>query len=135
MLKKIFFFVLFAAIIGGGVGYYLWTKPHENMQLKKADFAMSAVEFGATYDEAKHLNKMVEVTGKIAEVVNEIVGEQHNVTLNIETGKPDLTLTCPLDPFLVQAKEFKEGATVRIKGICLGKDMFDIKFDRCVIVP
>lgn len=137
MLKKILFFVLFAAIVGGGIGYYLWTKPHEDMHIKKADFALNAVDFANNYDDAKYLNKMVEITGKVAEVAHETVGEQHNITLTIETGKPDLSITCPLDPFSGQPKNFQQGQIVRLKGICLGKDMLvlDIKFDRCIIMP
>lgn len=131
MLKKFLYILLVAAVLGGGIGYYLWTKPHEDMHIKKADFALAAADFVKNYDDAKYLNKMVEITGTVLEVAHETVGEQHNITLVIETGQPDLAITCPLDPFSGQPKNFQQGQTVRLKGICLGNDLLD----RCVIVP
>ncbi len=130
MWKKIGIFVAIAALVGGIVIYKMWTQPHADMLSQKADIATEAAALATNYDDAKFLNKTVEISGKIAEVVH----TDSLVVLTLE-GTGDFTINCPLDPFSKQKTDFTAGQTVKLKGICLGKDLLDIKFDRCVVIP
>lgn len=71
MIKKILVVLILLAIIGGGVGYYLFTKKVPGLEDVQADYKLSADEL---YDQlsaneqeatAKYSDKVIEVSGKI----------------------------------------------------------------------
>ena len=137
MLKKLLIFGAIAAVLGGGVGYYMWNKPHA--EIGAPDFTTTATalaaEFGA--DEVAASKKyvgstdnmiVVQVSGTIASVQNDTSG----ISLGLETGDPINGISCVLDKFTKQNKtDFKVGETVVLKGVCTGK-LSDVVIDRCV---
>jgi tRNA_anti-like len=137
MLKKIFFVGLLLAAVGGGVGYYLWNKPHAS--IGKPDITTTAVELAAAFgkdedaatkkfmgDAAKTL--IIQVSGKILEVKNDTSG----ISLSLDTGDPINGVSCVLDKFTKQPRtDYKVGEDVTLKGICTGK-LSDVVIDRCV---
>jgi hypothetical protein len=137
MLKKLLMFGIVAAVIGGGVGYYMWNKPHA--EIGEPNFTTTATELSAEFvaDETKATEKyvgsmdkmiVVKVSGTIADVKNDTSG----VSIELETGDPMNGVSCVLDKFTKQAKtDFKVGETVTLKGICTGK-LTDVVIDRCV---
>jgi hypothetical protein len=137
MLKKILLFGCLAAVIGGGVGYYMWNKPHA--EIGQPNFTTTATALAAEFsaDEAKATEKyvgtmdkmvVVQVSGTIASVENDTSG----VSIALETGDPINGVSCVLDKFTKQAKtDFKVGEPITLKGICTGK-LTDVVIDRCV---
>jgi tRNA_anti-like len=137
MIKKLLIFGCFAALIGGGVGYYMWNKPHA--EIGQPNFTTTATELAAefTADESKATEKyvgsmdkmiVVQVSGTVASVENDTSG----VSISLETGDPMNGVSCVLDKFTKQAKtDFKVGEAVTLKGICTGK-LSDVVIDRCV---
>jgi hypothetical protein len=137
MIKKLLIFGCIAAVIGGGVGYYMWNKPHA--EIGQPNFTTTATELAAEFaaDEAKATEKyvgsmdkmiVVQVSGTIASVEKDTSG----ISIGLETGDPINGVSCVLDKFSKQAKtEFKVGDAITLKGICTGK-LTDVVIDRCV---
>lgn len=137
MLKKILLFGLVALVIGGGVGYYMWNKPHE--AIGKANFTITATDLAAEFEKdetaatAKYVGKdgnmvVVQVSGKIADVKNDTSG----ITIALDSGDPINGVSCVLDRFTKQARtDYKVGEEVKLKGLCTGK-LSDVVIDRCV---
>lgn len=135
-MKRLFYFLLAVAIIGGSVGYYLWNKPQKNMQTAKADMAIDATALFNEFanDEiaanAKYLDKTVAVSGKVKETTK---SDDGTVKVSLNTGS-DFGVLCELDPLSKHPRtDFTEGETVTFKGICTGLN-FDVQLTRCVEV-
>jgi tRNA_anti-like len=139
MLKKILLIGAVLAGVGGGVGYYMWNKPHA--AIGKPDITTTATELAAEFgkDENAATKKfmgdasktlIIQVSGKISEVKNDTSG----IALALETGDPINGVSCVLDKFTKQPRtDYKVGEEVTLKGICTGK-LSDVVIDRCVPV-
>jgi chorismate synthase len=139
MLKKILILGAVLAGIGGGVGYYMWNKPHAT--IGKPDVAITAIELAAEFgkDENAATKKfmgdasktlIIQVSGKISEVKNDTSG----IALALDTGDPINGVSCLLDKYTKQPRtDYKVGEDVTLKGICTGK-LSDVVIDRCVPV-
>lgn len=135
-MKRALYFLLALACFAGAIGYYLWNKPHQNMQTAKADMAIDAAalfsEFTADQAAAtaKYLGKTVAVSGKVKETTKMDDG---TVKVNLETGS-DFGVLCELDPLSKHPRtDFIAGETATFKGICTGFN-FDVQLTRCVEV-
>ncbi len=135
MLKRIIQFGLIALLIGGGVGYYMWNKPHD--AIGTPTITTTAAELSAEFEKdetaatAKYVGEkiIVQISGKIADVKNDTSG----ITIGLDTGDPLNGVSCVLDKFTKQIRsDFKVGEDIKLKGICLGKNM-DVNIDRCVV--
>ena len=136
MLKKILLLLLAGGLVGGSVGYYLWTKKVPSMQGQKPDFEISAEQLFAEFsnDEtvatAKYAGKIVAVTGKVRESSKL---EDGTPKVILETGN-DFGISCEFDPNTKHTRtEFQPGATLIIKGECAGLN-FDVQLARCAVV-
>lgn len=134
MVKRIILALLALAVLGGGVGLYLYNKPHEDMQSAKAELAVDAAalysEFAAdeTAAGAKYFNKPIAVRGTVREATK---GEDGAVKVLLETGG-EFVVLCELDPLSKHPRtDFAAGETVTMKGLCAGYS-FDVQLSRCV---
>ncbi len=139
MFKKILQFALIVILIGGGIGYYMWNKPHET--IGKPNLMVTATDLVGEFDndEAEAMKKyvggdgktiVVQVSGKIVAVKNDTSG----ITIALDTGDPLNGVSCVLDHFTKHPRtDFKVGDEVKLKGLCTGK-LSDVVIDRCVIV-
>jgi hypothetical protein len=130
MRNKIIISVLALAIGGGIFGYLQWNKPHSDMNEAKADLSISADMLMKEYDETKYLNKTVQVSG----IIKEVVKENGATSIKLEANDPVGDVSCELDKFTIQKeKTYNVGDKITMKGICTGK-LMDIVIDRCVLV-
>ena len=137
MLKRILQFGLIALLIGAGIGYYMWNKPHET--IGKPSIVTTAKEIMSEFDadENQAMKKyvsqdgnpiVVQVSGKIVDVKNDTSG----ITIALDTGDPMNGVSCVLDRFTKQPRtDYKVGEEVKFKGLCTGK-LSDVVIDRCV---
>lgn len=137
-MKKFLVLVVVFAIVGGGVGYYLWNKPHDSVSKKKPDFTMTPAQLLADFqnDEdaanAKYLDKVIQLNGTILEIVP---GEGLAMQVVLETGDLMARVSCVMEEGYAEflERKLKKGDAVSIKGFCTGMVM-DVVVDRCAIV-
>ena len=139
MLNRMLQFGLIVLVIGGGIGFYMWTKPHES--IGNPNFTLTASEIVAEFDkdEAEAMKKyvgrdgnmiVVQVSGKISDVKSDTSG----ITLALDTGDPINGVSCVLDQFTKHPRtDFKVGDDIKLKGLVTGK-LSDVVIDRCVEV-
>lgn len=137
-MKRILYLLLAAAVVAAGVGYYLWHKPHENMEKAKAEMTCQSPEIFHEFEadeaaaNAKYLNKTIAVCGNVKEVSK---GENGTMRVSLDCGGDGMFgIACELDPLSKHPRtDFPVGELVTFKGICTGYNM-DVQLTRCVEV-
>lgn len=80
-MKKFLLLALAAAAIGGAVAYYLYNKPHRDIASEDAAFSLTADELFDAFEadeaaaNALYLDKVVAVSGTVAEVTKNSAGQ------------------------------------------------------------
>ncbi|MCB0635004.1 MAG: hypothetical protein KDC54_00220 [Lewinella sp.] len=130
-------YLLLLAVIGAAVGYYMWNKPHRNMERAAADVTIPTAELFTAFDadeqaaNAEYLDKVIQVTG---EVRNSSRDEDGHVKVTLDSGDAMFGVICELDEHSEHPRtEFTPGETVTMKGLCTGK-LMDVVLVRCVEV-
>ncbi len=136
-MKNLLKYGLLLALIGGAVGFYLWNKPHENMDKAKTDVEISAGELFTAFAENEaqanedYLDKVIAVAGKVREVSKSPEGI---VKVTLDSGDEMFGVICQLDELSDhQRTEFQPGESVTFKGKCTGM-LMDVVMVRCVEV-
>ncbi len=135
MLRKIIGIILIAIIIGGGVAYYLWNKPHKSAEGVKPVATLTAEELFTQYStdaagsDAKYLDKVLEVSGTVSNVsVNEL--NETKVALSTSDMLAEIA-------FIMKKGEniesLKTGTNIALKGICVGYNT-DVELKESVVV-
>ena len=134
-MKKVLIVLAALLCIGGAIGYYLWNKPHQNMATAKTDVSIDAKALFTEYNtdetacNAKYLDKVIAVSGKVKEVTN----DEGTIKVSFDTGG-DFGVRCELSTTAPhQRTEFSPGETVTFKGTCSGLN-FDVQLINCVEV-
>ena len=123
-----------AVLIGGGIAYYLYNKPHRDVAAEEAAFTVTADEIFDAFEadeqaaNAKYLDKVVAVSGPLAEV-----------TVN-DAGQSVLTITAANAMLggisaTMQDKEAPKvniGAPVTVKCRCTGY-LMDVILINCTV--
>lgn len=122
MKKLIPIVILIAAIIGGTVAYRLYNKPHRDIASEEAAFSLTADALFDAFEadeaaaNAKYLDKVVKVTGEVAEVTENSAG-QAVITItaaNAMLGGVSATMQ------EAGEADISEGETVTVKCRCTG---------------
>lgn len=136
-MKKFLLILLGFILVGAGIGYYQWNKPHEKLSGKKAEVSVSANTIVSDFIEnemsanTKYVGKLVEVFGTIAELKNT---EDGSFNILLSTDNDMSAVMCQLSKLEPQdAKGLEVGKSIRLKGICSGFTL-DVILDRCIIV-
>jgi len=133
-MKRIILPLLALGILAAGIGYYMYNKPVERLENKKADISVTADQLLADYEsnekdaDARYLGKIVEVSGKIAEITK---GEEIN-KIHLETSNPIAAIICDLDKGNYPG-DLKAGDQTKIKGLCSGF-LGDVIIERAAII-
>ena len=133
-MKKILIPLLVLAFIGAGIGFYMYNKPVESLEKKKADVTVTADQLLADYEsnEAqandKYLGKVVQVSGKVAEVTS---ADGKN-KVHLETSNPISVVITELDEGNT-AKGLQTGDLATVKGMCSGY-LSDVVLVRSTVV-
>lgn len=123
-------------LIGGGVAYYLYNKPHQNMEQADADLSIAADQLFKAFSEDEnaantaYLNKVVQVSGKVRSSLD----ENGITSVMLESGDEMSGVICQMDELNDnQRKEFSAGEDVTFKCMCTGM-LMDVVLVRCVEV-
>lgn len=136
--KILIMMVLLAVVAGGSAYWYTFMQPHKNMQKANPDFKLTAKNIFTEFSEnektanTKYLGKVVELTGKVAEVKNE--NNQSAIVLeNMLFGVSAYmdSSYCAANPKVLQ--DINKGQTITIRGQCDGM-LNDVVISRAVII-
>ncbi|MCB9283930.1 MAG: hypothetical protein H6563_07655 [Lewinellaceae bacterium] len=132
-LKYIFLTIAVLVIFG----IYLANKPHRNVSRSEPEYFIDAKSLFTAFEEyeekadAKFLDRVIQVTGVVREVVQDDDG---NVRVTLDTGNDFFGIVCELQSSSHWTKaDFKAGQEVTFKGLCTGMSM-DVVLVRCVRV-
>lgn len=125
---------LLVLLLGGSlIGYKLYTKPHRSVTAENA-LSISAVALVSAYESsetdanAKYLDKVLEVTGKVTDLVKNQKGE----TVITLKGTDMSGLLCTLETSAKQ--DVQPGNFITVRGICTGY-LMDVVLVRAIVVP
>jgi len=120
-MKKIIIPLVVLGLIAAGVGFYMYNKPVESLDNKKAEVVVTADQLLTDYESNeqtandKYLGKVVQVSGKVVEVTT----EEGKNKIHLETSNPISMVITELDEGNgVEGLQPGEQATV--KGMCSG---------------
>lgn len=138
---KIFLIIAVVGLITGlSTVYYVFNKPHRDVENEKPAYSLKAAGLFAEFDSNETLsnemfgNQVLQVTGNIAEI--SIDGYQVSITLNDEMEG----VNCALDSLSIhENKDFINklsiGDEITLKGKCDGFDMImGVVLTRCFII-
>jgi hypothetical protein len=120
-MKKILIPILVIVAIAAGVGYYMYNKPVQSLEKKKADITVTASQIIADYEadekaaDGKYLGKVVEVSGKVSTITD----EGGKVKVQLETDNPMALVICELEDGK-DAGQIQAGEQAKVKGLCSG---------------
>ena len=132
-MRRIIIAGLVLAVIGAGIGYYMYNKPADKMASMTIHETTSAAQLFQSYesDEAaanqKYLDKVVAVKGEVVKTMTE--GGQ--TTVFLDTGDLLATIMCQMET--ADAASPKKGSTITIKGLCTGY-LTDVVLVRSIIL-
>ena len=136
-MKRLLGIGLLLALLGLGVGYFMYNKPHQNMDKAKVDVALEASELFTAFEtneaeaNEKYLDKIIKVSGTVKEVSTDDKG---NISVTLESGSEMFGVVCQMDDLTKHAKtNFEPGEQVTFKGVCTGM-LMDVVLVRCVVV-
>ena len=128
-------YFLILAAIGLGVGYYMYNKPHQNMERAAADVELTAEQLFANFsnDEAtaneNYLDQVIAVTGTVRDFSR---NEEGQMTVTLDAGDDMFGVICKMDELSEQPRDnFQVGETITLKGLCTGM-LMDVVLVRCV---
>ncbi len=133
-MKKIIIPLIILGLIAGGIGFYMYNKPVASLEKKKADVTITAEQLLADYEENeqtandKYLGKVVEVSGKVAQVTTDNGKDK----VLFETSNPISMVIAELDEGN-SATGLQVGEQAKVKGMCSGY-LSDVILVRSTIV-
>ena len=140
MLRKIIGILIVVAIVGGGVAYYLWNKPHKTAEGEKPVATLTADALIEEYSgdipgsNSKYLEKVLEINGTVSTIGT---SEMSETKISLQTNATDeLGLPSNITFIMKQGEktdDIKEGTTIALKGICTGYNT-DVEFKQAVVV-
>ncbi len=129
--KKLIRYVLILAIIGavsaGVIGYYMYNKPHRNIEKAKPDLIVTADELAKIYENEEEgneraLNRVILLEGNIDNLKRDAAGNL-NIEFSTEFGDVDASLDERYreeDDYMKKAEALQAGDHVKLQCYCSG---------------
>jgi hypothetical protein len=134
MKNQVLFGLIMLVILCSGAAMYLYNKPSESYVTGKPVYTVSASEIFLEFEtneqaaNEKYLNKIISVTGQIADVQ---AVDSVGVNITLGTGNGIFGVSCQVaDPR--EGNGLRGGQSIRIKGLCTGM-LMDVVLVKCVI--
>ncbi len=139
-IKNLLILAAIGLVIGLGVVYYIFNKPHRDVAGEKPSFKVEAKVLFKEYSanemagNEKYGDKVIQVTGKIVEIVKD--STEVSIVLNDEMEGVNCALnTKTVEENLNKINNFQVGDEVSLKGKCDGFDMImGVVLTQCYLV-
>jgi hypothetical protein len=129
--------VVVLGICGIVYGIFLFNKKASDLNDVKPQFTVSSTELFSDFDSnekaatAKYAGKVVEVSGKVAQV--EFSPADSTVSITLRDDDQLSGVICTLAKHIEKSPEIKTGETISIRGECSGM-LMDVLLNNCVLV-
>ncbi|MCM4167804.1 hypothetical protein KCTC52924_01391 [Arenibacter antarcticus] len=127
---------IFIGIIAIALSFYLYNKPHVNIQKTDADYHLSAQQLIRDYEDfeiesnKKYSERLIEVEGQIHEVST----LRGNMVIALKPANSPSSVICHMLPEESEkVLMLKKGQIIKIKGKCTGY-LLDVIMVRCILV-
>jgi len=134
-VKIALFAVTFIALSLILAALYMYNLKHTDMAKARPDFVVSATFLQKAFDDnetaasAKYINKIIEVTGKIASIKP---AENNIINISLETGDELSSIICTFSAISDPSK-LKEGDDIVVRGECSGF-LMDVLLNNCALI-
>jgi hypothetical protein len=134
-VKIALFLVTFLALCAILAALYLFNLKHADMVKAKPDFVVSAALLQKDFEtdekaaSAKYINKIIEVTGKIASVKP---GENNILSISLASGSDMSSVICTLSA-VSDISKFRIGDEIILRGDCSGF-LMDVLLNNCAVI-
>ncbi len=131
--KIILLVILAGALVGAGVGAYMWNKPHEQIEdTKGIEMTVSELASAFSNDEAKanekYLNQAITVKGTVTETQQ---NQDGGLVVILAGDDAMATVQCTMRDKDITANV---GDVMTIKGKCTGSSLFGVLLSGCIVV-
>lgn len=134
-VKIALFFVTFIALSAILAALYMFNLKHTDMAKAKPDFVITASVLLKAFEDdekaasIKYINKIVEVTGKIASVKP---AEKNILNISLVTESDLSSVICTF-PAITDPSKFSTGTEITLRGECSGF-LMDVLLNNCVTI-
>ncbi len=144
-MKKIFKIGIILAVTGIIAAFLVWkfyiNKPHEDIEKATPAYSMATEEIWNQYNTNREIadslynNKVIELTGSMSRIDKNDSLVSVIFVMAADSMFGDKTIACQMyKKHNDEANALEIGGKVKIKGVCVGYDDTDIKFNKCSIV-
>jgi len=127
--------VMVFAVVGIGIGIYLFNLEAADLRKAKPDFIISAADLQQAFENnevsasAKFVNRIIEVSGNIESIS---IGEENALNLTLQTGSDLSSVICTI-PDAASTVNLSTGNPITVRGECSGY-LMDVLLNNCVII-
>lgn len=144
-MKKIFKIGLIIAAVGLVAAVLVWkyyiNKPHEDIEKVSPAYSISTEELWSKYNTDRKIsdslfnNQVIEITGNLSRIDKSDSLVSVIFVMAADSMFGDKTIACQMyKKHNNEAGTLTVGEKVKIKGVCIGYDDTDVKFNKCSIV-
>jgi hypothetical protein len=144
-MNKLLKIGLILAAIGLVAAVLVWkfyvNKPHDDIEKATPAYSMSTEEIWSKYNadrktsDSLYNNQVIEVTGSLSRIDKNDSLVSVVFVMAADSMFGDKTIACQMyKKHNDEAGALAVGTKVKIKGVCIGFDDTDIKFNKCSIV-
>ena len=144
-MKKLFKIGLILGVIGLIAAALVWkfyiNKPHSDIEKATPAYFIATEEIWDQYNkqleiaDSLYTNQVIELTGNLSRINKNDSLVSVIFVMAADSMFGDKTIACQMyKKYNDEASALAVGAKVKIKGICVGYDDTDIKFNKCSIV-
>jgi len=128
--------VLFIALVGILVGVHLFGLKHKDLSKTRPDFTINATVLQKAFEDDEtaasklYINKILEVTGKIASV--KPLAENKFISISLVTGSDLSSVICTF-PAISDPSKLSVGEEITLRGECSGF-LMDVLLNNCALI-
>jgi len=144
-MKKVFRIAIILTVIGVVAASLVWkfyvNKPHEDIEKATPAYSMDTEEIWSQYNTNRKIadslynNVVIELTGSMSRMDKNDSIVSIIFVMAADSMFGDKTIACQMyKKYNEETGALTVGEKVKIKGVCVGYDDTDIKFNKCSIV-
>ena len=134
-VKIALFFVTFIALAAILAALYMFNLKHTDMAKAKPDFVITSTILQKEFEDnesaasIKYINKIIEVTGKIASIKP---ADNNSINITLSTASDLSSVICTF-PAIADPSKLKPGDEITVRGECSGF-LMDVLLNNCAVI-